>query len=660
MARYPSRRSGSRRSRAGAASALLALLAALVGGGGGCGGGGGGGGGGGDTTVRGQVLAPGGSLTDEATVAELAPVVGANVFVVEVDDAGQLQGPPLVSTTTDGDGRFSFPRPTGGFSPLRFVMATMDGAPGPLGEAGAPRLCAPFADAPLQLDPVSEAAVRHLLEDPSLDLVALDVGRTSAVGGATRLPGLTVAEVRSYLHLMQAMANSTQGNLFVGNLIGTTIEATVAAINANLRPSLIESLKGFANPGEFQAPLPVSGTYHVISHGTDLDSQSVRLDHTTGTLTINGSSATLAFSGVAVERNEACGGGMDPCTRSFVTSTPSHAGTESGTVVLGAGYQATFVLKRGISEWPFVHTTVASGFLTQDAQVFCLTIHSGSASDLALAVRSAGSVGGATMNGQHWLGEHRRSVPQSGAVQTTWNGPTSVTAAAELTFGFPTVHASDTSWSAHTTFTCTPQPMTMFCAASGAIVSQTNFGGTGAGGTSYSVQQGRLDVDGVVGRIAPSARVMVLSESFPAQREVGLGIGIRHASGLDASALNGAYSMVGVEDDLGGNTLNYRLNVGTLVFDGAGTGQATGTVKGMERRTCAANVTCPAVGLASKADGYNQAFSYSVSPSGAVTVNVGDTTLTGQVTQDGFLLALVEAKTSASEAVRSLLVAGKR
>lgn len=660
MARFPSRRSGSRRSRVGAASALLALLAALVGGGGGCGGGGGGGGGGTDTTVRGQVLAPGGSLTDEAAVAELAPVVGANVFVVEVDDAGQIQGPPLVSTTTDGDGRFSFPRPTGGFSPHRFVMATMEGAPGLLGESGAPRLCAPFTDAPLQLDPVSEAAVRHLLEDPSLDLVALGVARTAAVGGTTRLPGLTVAEVRSYLHLMQAMASSTQGNLFVGNLIGTTIEATVAAVNAHLRPSLIETLKGYANPGEFQAPLPISGTYHVISHGTDLTGQTVRLDHTTGTLTINGSSATLAFSGVAVERNEACGGGMDPCTRSFVTSTPSHAGTESGTLVLGAGYQATFVLRRGIPDWPYVHTTVASGFLTQDAQLFCLTIHSGSASDLALAVRSAGSVDGATMNGHHWLGEHRRSVPQTGSVQTTWNGPTSVTAAAELTFGFPTVHSTDTSWSVHAAYACTPQPMTMFCAASGTIVSQTESGGTGAGGTSYSVQAGRMDVDGIVGRITPSARVTVLSESFPAEREVGIGVGIRHATGLDVSALNGAYSLVGVEDDIGGNTQNYRLNVGTLVFDGTGAGQATGTVKGMERRTCATNVDCPAVGLASKADGYAQAFSYTVSPSGAVTVLVGAATLTGQVTQDGFLLALVEARTTATEAVRSLLVAGKR
>lgn len=627
--------------------AVLALVGTL-----GCGGGGGGGGGGADTTVRGVVLAPGGSLTDEAAVEVLAPVVGANVFVVEVDDDGLPTGPALVSTTTDVDGRFAFPRPAGGFHERRVVQATMEGSPQAVGVPGAPRLHAPFADAPLVVDPVSEVVVRHLLEDPSLDVVG-----TTAVAAGTRLAAFTVAEVRSYLHLLQALASGGEATSL---LIQTTIEATVDAINTHLSPSSREWLRAYSTPGEFEAPPAFDGTFHLIGHGSGLEHTKIRLSHVTATLSITGRNATVQFTDTVVEQNEACGAGPSPCGRTFTTSSRGLSGTESGTLVLGVGYVAILVLRASAPEWPFVRTTVASGFLTQDGQVLCLTIHAGESTDLLMGVRSAPSVGASHVNGTWWLGEHRRSVPASVTQTTQWNGPTSVSAAAALTFGAPTVVSNDTTWSVHTLFSCTPQPMTMFCAASGSIVAQSHNGGTGAGGTGYQIQGGRLTVDGLVGCVAPGARIFVMSESFPADRELGFGVAIKEGSGLDASILTGAYSMVGIEDGMGGNTLSHRINVGTLTFNGSGGGSVSGTTKGPQRRTCASNVACPAVGVEVVANGYSQPFTYSVGATGAVTVDLGGTFLSGQVTPDGFLLALLEARTEADEAVRTVLVAGKR
>jgi hypothetical protein len=93
-------------------------------------------------------------------------------------------------------------------------------------------------------------------------------------------------------------------------------------------------------------------------------------------------------------------------------------------------------------------------------------------------------------------------------------------------------------------------------------------------------------VDGSVGYVSPDGSILILTDPIPANdhEETGIVIGLKEATGLSNSSLNGRFSYVRFSSDHGGadTGAEFTSGIGYIVFDGAGsfTYACTGTANG--------------------------------------------------------------------------------
>jgi hypothetical protein len=111
---------------------------------------------------------------------------------------------------------------------------------------------------------------------------------------------------------------------------------------------------------------------------------------------------------------------------------------------------------------------------------------------------------------------------------------------------------------------------------------------TGSASATYDVaDDGEVSiVDGSVGYVSPDGNILILTDPIPANdhEETGIAIGLKEATGLSNSSLNGRFLFVRFSSDHGGADAGaeFTSGIGYIDFDGAGnfTYAVTGTANG--------------------------------------------------------------------------------
>ena len=163
--------------------------------------------------------------------------------------------------------------------------------------------------------------------------------------------------------------------------------------------------------------------------------------------------------------------------------------------------------------------------------------------------------------------------------------------------------------------------------ANGQAAGEAFLAGTFAG--TYDVaDDGEVTiVDGRVGYVSPDGSILILTDPIPANdhEETGIAIGLKEATGLSDSSLNGRFSFVRFSSDHGGadTGAEFTSGIGYVDFDGAGsfTYTCTGTANGQSGREAFTTGTSSGT--------------YTVAANGSVTF---DSVIQGFLSADGNIL----------------------
>jgi len=199
------------------------MLAFMVGG---CGGGGGDDGGVAQLEISGAVIAPAGRLAQVGP--DLAPVPGATVELIEVDNLGVQVGPVLATSLTSSTGNYTLVLPEG-LSLSAMLVVRVTGTTGPMRGL--------VVSENVDITPTSEYVTRKL------------------TSGGNTLDNISPNEV------LKISGHLEQFDFFVA----PTIEETIAALDAEAGPSLAPLLELAQQPaGDASA---IAGNYHFAQLG---------------------------------------------------------------------------------------------------------------------------------------------------------------------------------------------------------------------------------------------------------------------------------------------------------------------------------------------------------------------------------------------------------
>jgi hypothetical protein len=593
---------------------------------------GGGGGGGSPPEVSGTVVSPGGALTGSG-VPELQPVAFANVFVFEIDDAGNPVGSPLVTTSTDANGAFSFERPTALSSD---VIVQVTNASGPSAIApGAGTLDVPLADEVLDIGPGTELATRQILAEVAAD-------------GST-LGHFTPGEVSSFVSLVESHLESQP------SLVGSTLEGTISTLEGALPPEFGEVLDAIGDPGEVSAPAAFGGSYHFVTYEIG-HSEDARRTVSSGSLSIDEDDGTVAFSlsHTRFERQSACGAG--PCDRTFTTITEEESDSGSGTFA-HAGLGRILFTFFDDDEGP----NTSLGFVSSDGRTIVLPMAVDQNVELVVAVKDGVSLSVSTLNGDYGFASITSTVPGSSVASGAWDGSSSRTDRGSITFSGSGAYTGASGVST--------MMQQISCSGPGCNLSATLLG-TGGGGPfdgTYTVgSSGALALtdapDTTDGRVSSNGQTFVVAHRDLSNHTAGIGVGVRRGSAKTLSSLNGDYSFSVLEDLIADDAgATGSLATGTLSFDGSGGVTIAATLASVFRAPCqGGDCFTNAAGRDPDAS-LSDTGTYTIDATGNATITFGfDPVFNGILSADGTVLVIEAARDDSIDSSRLFGVATKR
>ncbi|MDE2149409.1 MAG: hypothetical protein KGJ55_06170 [Gammaproteobacteria bacterium] len=586
------------------------------------------------TTITGSVLAPNGTLarleqpslfkrllasfipSARAQTAGLAPVAGTNVLVFAIDDAGKPTGGVIASTTTAADGSFSLTLPAGTtLASNLIVQASGATTPQPVGPANQNTQSCPLGRANLPpITPATEYATRALISEIQ--------------SKAGTLGNFTVDEVNAIIQQAINLLNSNP------NLVGGTIEDTINNLIAADDPQIRQLIDDTSPAGEGSAPQGLGGTYNVIGFEARTASFFERRGQEIGTVTLDLSAKTFALNTTQnrAELNETCSGSA-PCDRAFVRSFNSSSNSSSGAITVLSGNLISFQTSDG----------GVLGSFNSTGDIIVIPDEE----SLILAIKQTGAA--PALGGTYQGGELDSSLNSSFTVAA--DSPYSVgdsrTALDSIVIsgGSLTGAANESTMGKDITCsgagTCPDAETLTALGQSNPIGASVAVSGTGvltvtpAGGSALT------------GAVTGNGGLFALAAGDPNTGDAGVVLGVKQGSNMTNASASGTYNVAGFELDLNSGSTSVRSQGGTITLDG--NGNANGNLATLEKRVttgCVSGSLCPSE--SDSEGGTNDAISasYSVSPTGAVTVTPagGTDTIQGFASQDGGVIVLTSRR----------------
>jgi len=623
-------------------------------------------------TVTGSVAAPGGVLAKPqaaqsmgffkwfvslfsvtegvAQSSGLVAVPGVNVLVFQVDDSGSPSGDPLVITTTDGNGNFSLTLPQGvGLSSDLIAQASTDTNPQPVcvgGSCSGSALNCPVVSNVLNINPTAELGTRVIFQD--------------IAARASTLSNYTSSEIVGLIGQLQSLAQAS-------DLVGATIEETIANLRAAFQPLIDITLGALSSAGE-NTPPSVAGVYNFAEFTGDMDEFGGITGGTgTGTLTLN-ADGTFSGSGIFtdVKQAEACG--QSACDRTFTRNIFSDKGTFSGVYSVGSNGTILFTEDGDGDEEDGEGSFV--GFFDPTGNVAVIPIGGGEdEKGFAVALRQGEGVPAGLFN----TADISTQIPDTFSASGSWSRFTSGLATGLLDVTGLSFSGNFTSSSVQPQVSCTAA-YEVPCSLSASVSTQeepdTVSGSVSVSSTGTVVLTDDDLVDGgpAAGAISPDGHVMWVQTEDGSEGGVGLLLATQQGSDMSNASLNGAYNVVLFENVFeNDSTLSGALSVGVLTLDGIGGWKSAGVyTENSLRESCGQNI-CPSLTQETGTEGFNVSGTYDVNPDGTFTFSVvepsedaSNSGLNGTVSPDGNVLTLRELDDSAEDARVFFLVGVKQ
>ncbi len=622
----------------------------------------GGGGGTSPITITGSVTAPGGVLAKPqaaqstgffkwfvslfsvtegvAQSSGLVAVSGANILVFRVDDSGDPSGAPLVTTTTDGSGNFSLALPPGvGLSSDLIAQASTGTDPQPVcvgGSCSGSALNCPVVSNVLNINPTAELGTRVIFQD-----IATRAGTLS---------NYTSSEIVGLIGQLQSLAQAS-------DLVGATIEETIANLRAAFQPLIDITLGALSSAGE-NTPPSVAGAYNFAEFTRGMDEFGGITGTTgTGTFTLN---ADGTFSGseslTDVRQAEACG--QSACDRTFTRNIFSNEETFSG--VYSVGSNGTILLTEDGDS--FV------GFFDPTGNVAVIPVGGGGdeESGFVVALRQGEAVPAGLFN-TAGIGTQ---IPDTFSASGSWSRFTSVIESGPLNVTESSFSGNLTLSSVQPQVSCTAA-YEVPCSLSASVSTQEDLdtvsGSVSVSSTGTVVLTDDDLVDGgpVAGAIGPDGHVMWVQTEDGSEGAVGLLLATQQGSDMSNASLNGAYNIVAFENHFDNDsTLSGALSVGVLTLDGVGGWKVAGVSTDRQLRESCSQEVCPSLTQETGTEGFDIGGTYDVNPDGTFTFSANAPpdvfSFDGTVSPDGNVLTLRDLDDSAEDASVFFLVGVKQ
>jgi hypothetical protein len=522
------------------------------------------------------------SVDDVYAQAVRQPLANARVVVFRINKDGSIQtsaGNPtgvITESRTDGGGRFSFSLPVGvGFSSDLIVQASDTAAgtaPTPIGNARS--LNAPVTGPGVNINPVTEAAVREL------------VAHAQPLGGS--LPSIYAnQETSSFLASLESLAGATGANL--QDMINNVRTANASLISAGL--DLLDE------PGQVDQST-VAGSYAVAGYFVDADNTGLikRYIHS-GTATFDNASGrflyTLQVNGA--QTAESCSAA---CSRAFTRSPYATGQFPVGGTYLYYPTRHELFMKSDSQQVEVVKINTSENvMLFPKGWVAPI---GGFPFGFTVAVRKGSGVTPSDLGpGVNIFGLEASLNPSAPSATGAWGGPLeALITNGALTFTPPTVTLTGSGDSMNQSVSCT---LTATGCTITASVTQSidslNVPNLPFTISSDGVLTFTAGTDSLQGTVDRSKTLMM----FPGNNPDGAGItfGTTQVGNLTAASLNGAYYAVIMREkmdssgrittDEWGGTIT--LNNGTMSFTQPG--PLHGNITYLERReTCPSVATC--------------------------------------------------------------------
>jgi hypothetical protein len=604
--------------------ALLALLAA-------CGSGGGGQG----AAISGKVVAPGGTLSHTEALARatavLLPVPNANVFLFEVNRAGNPVGQPIARARSDADGRFELNPPGGRSSADVVVQVTTFDQPQPIGLAGDQVLNSPVTGSTVTVDPASEHSTREMANQ-----IRSTPGHTFG--------NFTPEEAAGYVGLVETTLRTD------GKLLGTTTEDTVSNLEGALSSEDVEEvLRGLDDPGTIALPAGLNGTFHFVEYYSEFDTDIAR-SSTVGTLVIQGNRVELAVTGSRLAQTSTCGAGS--CDRSFTTTATPFQEVRRGTVTSAGNGLLLFTFDPDV---PGGDPDTVVGHTTPDGSVLFVPNMTRGRAGMGVGIRAGTSATASTLNGDYGYARLTGELPADTSGANPWPGFAASLEQGQLTFvpalsgfgggGIVSRIASQVA--------CAGPGCALTSSAVGTSVPVPSTGGylVNADGTGGLLLGG---VTLVPMAVNPSGEVFVLQNFSPTDRSAGFTLGTRRFVGVTRADLEGkTFNFIAPSDQLitSDGSLHGSIRTGVLSFPANLPGQLkiTGRNLGFTRVSCPGGNLCGSDSTTINADTFDSAGVYSITDAahpqgpGLVTMLIAgfaDSVIIGTLSADGTVLVM--------------------
>src|SRR5437870_2182314 len=584
------------------------------------------------TALKGAVLAPTASLATlqrksfvGTMLARLIPgayaqssglvsVPNANILVFTIDNSGRpTSTTPIARTTSDSSGNYSLTLPLGtNLGSNLLVQASNSTTPAPVGSSG--QQGCPATQTTLDLSPISEYATRALI--------------AAIASNSSTLTNYTAGEINAIIAKVTALARDP-------SLVGATIQDTITNITNAIDPEIQDDLRNAATPGEASVPQGLGGTYNFVSFSADDTGTSLSMDQQSGTVNVDVSAKTFSHTGPksSVNLDEVCSADQNtPCNRSFTRNTSSATKSGDGSISLLGGNQLLFQPSNG--------SQGALGFYSSSGDVIVLAAGDG----LIVAFKQASSA--PTLGGGYHGVQLDGSLSDSFTVAqgNPFNlGEAGAGVNDPVTISGGTVSGTNSKNVLSKDITCNggascPNTETVSgSTGGGSLTAPAAVGGSGALTVSPSgevAHQGAVSADG---------NVFAFVDGDPVGHgDAGIVIGVKQGSGMTNASLNGSYGFVSYEFGLGPGSRSLKRESGIVNLDGSGGLTANLARSQIRVNTGCSSGFCPgnAVSQNSKTDSPNT--TYSVTPTGAVTIVGSKSTISGFASPDGTVLVFTE------------------